>query len=152
MDEEPPCRLRAGPIRLGAASGGEVMASAGPLRSVGSVGHGRPPQTRSPSPRLGARGSRSTHAVPPNLITPMRADHLCGCNGPSRLPYCAGNHTGLPLRFGVTLAGGFHRASAGPAHSRRPGLPEASTRLLVPVNTLMAYRLSRIARSSAYLR
>jgi hypothetical protein len=29
--------------------------------------------------------------------------------------------------------------------------PEGA-RLLVPVNTLMAYRLSRIARSSAYLR
>jgi hypothetical protein len=135
-------------------------------------------QTKNPRPHLGrefSSNSRGSTQFSQRVLsscsqvvkfldhsTTRPFDHLtisCGCNGPSRSPYCVGNHTalgnhiGLPLqRFGFTLAGGFRRASAGPAHSRRPGLPEASTRLLVPVNTLMAYRLSRIARSSAYLR
>ena len=151
-----------------------------PLESDGGVvSHmSSPSANKKPPPTLGARVSSNSRGSTQfsQLVlsscsqevkfldhsTTRPFDHLtisCGCNGPSRSPYCVGNHTalgnhiGLPLqRFGFTLAGGFRRASAGPAHSRRPGLPEASTRLLVPVNTLMAYRLSRIARSAAYLR
>jgi hypothetical protein len=149
--------------RLPAEGGGVQLPAPGPQAQVNALTHGLRGsrlrvmvvssvicpllrQTKNSRPHSG-RESQRAHAVPPDLMPVLRlrsgcVHHLCGCNGPSRLPYCAGNHTGLPLRFGVTLAGGFHRRLPEQALNHWPcSLCRRTDRLLVPVFAF-GYKLS----------
>jgi hypothetical protein len=107
-----------------------------PLESDGGIVVGHSPllrQTKTPAHIRGgsrgacarSRGSTRFDARPSTALR-MRASSLAAVTGRPVCPTAPGDHKGSPLRrLGVTLAGGFRRVSAGPAHSRRPGLPEA---------------------------